>query len=178
MKKATKSAAKLMVLDNDDVISAETQEIQDRIRERAYELSLRRGHSGRAVDDWLTAESEIISVPPAELIEKDGTFHVRLAIVGIDLENVRVMTTSDQMLVRGDYRRARETDEETVHLCDFKSATLFRTVRFPQPIDVNSLVVEFGDGVLRVTAKKAGAAQQARPKRAAARKTPSKRRAS
>jgi len=177
MKKATKSAAKLMVLDNDDVISAETQQIQDRIRERAYELSLRRGHSGRDVDDWLTAESEIISVPPAELIEKDETFHVRLAIVGIDLENVRVMTTSDQMLVRGDYHRPRETDEATVHLCDFKSAALFRTVRFPQPIDVNSLIVEFGDGILRVTAKKTGA-QQARPKRAAARKTPSKRRAS
>ncbi len=177
MKRATKSAAKLVVFENDEAIAADTHEIQDRIRERAYQLSQERGHSGRDVEDWLTAESEIISVPPAELIEKDGTFQVRLAVVGIDLENVRVMTSPDQILVRGDYRRVRETEEGTVHLCDFKSATLFRSVRFPQPIDLNTVDVEFKDGILRVTARKASV-QQARPKRVAARKAPAKRRAS
>src|SRR5262249_41133501 len=85
--KKRKAAAKLIVLDNDDPISAHTQEIHDRIRERAYQLSQQRGHSGRDVDDWLSAESEIISVPPAELIEKADTFQVRMAIVGIDLED-------------------------------------------------------------------------------------------
>jgi HSP20 family molecular chaperone IbpA len=177
MKQATKSAAKLMVFDNDDAISIHTQEIEDRIRERAYQLSQQRGHAGRDVDDWLTAESEIISVPPTELIEKDNTFQVRMAVVGIDLEDIRVMTSSDQMLVRGDYRHVHESDEGIVHLSDFKSATLFRSVRFPEPIDVNTVAVDFQNGILRVIARKAGA-QQARPKRAAARKAPAKRRAS
>ena len=67
MKRETKFPARLVVLNSDDPISAETEEIQSRIRERAYELSKERGHAGREVDDWLTAESEIISVPPVEL---------------------------------------------------------------------------------------------------------------
>ena len=78
MKRATKSATKLVVLDNNDPISKETEQLQSRIRDRAYQLSQERGHAGREVDDWLTAESEIIAVPPAELIEKDGTFEVKL----------------------------------------------------------------------------------------------------
>src|SRR5689334_22996009 len=68
MKRATKSAAKLVVVKNNDPISEETEQLQGRIRDRAYQLSRERGHAGREVDDWLTAESEIVSVPPAELI--------------------------------------------------------------------------------------------------------------
>ena len=68
MKRATKSAVKLVVLENDDRISAETEEIQNRIRERAFQLSQEREHAGREMDDWLTAESEIISVAQPLLI--------------------------------------------------------------------------------------------------------------
>jgi HSP20 family molecular chaperone IbpA len=158
MKRATKSGAKLVVLDNNDPISAETEEIQNRIRERAYELSRERGHAGREVDDWLTAESEIITVPPADLVEKDGAFQVRFAIPAIDLKDVRVMTSPDQLLVQAEYDHFHESDEGTVHLRDFKAGTVFRSLRFPEPIDVDSIDVEFRDGILRVLAAKAGAA--------------------
>src|SRR6516165_4379997 len=155
MKRATKSAAKLVVLENNDPISVETEEIQSRIRERAYELSKERGHAGREMDDWLTAESEIISVPQADLIERDGMFQVRFAIPAVDLHDVQVMTSSDQILVKADYQHEAESDEGTVHLRDFRSGTVFRSLRFPQPTDVNSVDVEYQDGVLRMTATKA-----------------------
>ena len=177
MKRETKFPARLVVLESNDPISVETEEIQSRIRERAYELSKERGHAGREVDDWLTAESEIVSVPPVELIEKNGMFEVRLGIVGLNLQNMRVMTSADRLLVRGQYHHEHGVDAGTVHLRDFKSTAVFRSVQFPQPIDVNSVVVEFQDGVLRVTAAKARARiEQARPKRAgsSARKAPAK----
>ena len=156
MKRETKFPAKLVVLDSNDPISVETEEIQSRIRERAYELSKERGHAGREVDDWLTAESEIISVPPVELIEKNGMFQVRLGIVGLNLQDVRVLTSADRLLVRGEYHHENEVDAGKIHVRDFKSAAVFRSVQFPQPIDVNRVEVEFHDGVLRVTAAKAG----------------------
>ena len=174
MKKATKSAAKLVVLENNDPISAENEEIQNRIRERAYELCQQRGHTGREMDDWLKAESEIISVPPADLIEKDGTFQVRFAIVGIDLQDMRIMTSPDQMLVRADYRYEPDPNG-TIHLSDFKSATAFRSVQFPQRIDVNRVDIEYQDGILRMTAAKAGVARMA-AKRTVQRKSPAKKR--
>jgi HSP20 family molecular chaperone IbpA len=158
MKRATKSAPKLVVLENADLISTETEQLQERIRSRAFELSQERGHAGRDIDDWLTAESEIISVPPAELIEKNGTFQVTFGILGINLQDVRVLASTDQILVRGDYRHHREAEDGIVHLCDFKSATLFRSVRFPEPIDVKSVDVQLQDGVLKITATKLSAA--------------------
>lgn len=175
MKRETKFPAKLVVLESNDPISAETEEIQSRIRERAYELSKERGRAGRDVDDWLTAESQIVSVPPVELIEKDGMFQVRLGIVGLNLQDVRVLTSADRLLVRGEYHHENEMDAATIHLRDFKSAAVFRSVQFPQPIDVNSVEVEFHDGVLQITAAKAGAeVEQAQSKRAVARKAPAK----
>jgi HSP20 family molecular chaperone IbpA len=177
MKRATRSAAKLVVLDNNDPISEETAQLQRRIRDRAYQLSKERGHAGREVDDWLTAESEIIAVPPAELIERDGIFEVKFAIGGIDPQDVRVMTSADRVLVRCEARHECESETGTVHLCDFKSLTVFRSVPFPERIDVNSVDLEFEDGVLRITATKEGADQaaaQAQPRRAVARRTPAK----
>jgi HSP20 family molecular chaperone IbpA len=178
MKRATKSAPKLVVLENDDLISTETERLQERIRSRAFELSQERGHSGRDIDDWLTAESEIISVPPAELIEKDGAFQITFGILGVNLQDMRVLASSDRILVRGDYRHHREAEDGIVHLCDFKSATLFRSVRFPEPIDVNSVDVELQDGILKITATKLSAAGvrqgAAGAKRTTARKAPAK----
>ena len=90
------------------------------------------------------------------------------------LEEMSVMASPQQMLVRGDYRHEDDQDDGTVHLCDFKPATVFRSIRFPQPIDVNSVDVAYQDGILRIMAAKEGAGQ-ARPKRTIARRAPAKR---
>jgi HSP20 family molecular chaperone IbpA len=177
MKRATKSAAKLVVLHNNDPISEETEELQSRIRDRAYQLSQERGHAGREVDDWLTAESEIISVPPAELIERDGMFEMKFAVGGLDAQDVRVLTSPDRVLVRCEARHECESQSGTVHLCDFKSLTVFRSVPFPERIDVNRVDLAFEDGVLRITAAKQSADQseaQAEPRRTAARRAPAR----
>lgn len=174
MKRQMKSVGKLVVLENGDPISAATEEIQNRIRERAYEISQMRGHAGREMDDWLSAESDVIATPPMDLVEKDGTFQVRIAAPGIDPAEVNVMATPEQMLVKCELRHSHSDDSAILHLCDFKSATLFRSFRFPQAIDVQSLKIEFEDGMLRITASKEGPAKAGRPvsrKRTPARKT-------
>lgn len=152
MKRQPKSAGKLVVLDSNDRISAETEEIQGRIRQRAYEISQMRGHSGREMEDWLSAESEIISVPPAELREKGKKFEVQLAVAGINPNDLEVMAAPDQILVKCDFHHDHETYDGTIHLCDFKSATLFRAIAFPEPIDVKSIRIQLEDGLLLITA--------------------------
>src|SRR5205809_5734244 len=134
--KRAKSPAKLIVLDNSDPISAETEAIWSRIRQRAFELSLSRPHNARELYDWIAAESEIISVPRAELIEKNGTFEVGFAVAGLSPDDVNVMVTADQILLKSEYRHEHSAGEGTVHLCDFKSTTVFRSINLPQPIDV------------------------------------------
>ena len=177
MKRAPKSAAKLLVLGNSDPISAEIEAIQGRIRQRAFELSQTRPQDAHELYDWIAAESEIISVPQTEVVEKEGMFEVSFAIPAIDAEDLNVMATSDQIAVKGESSHDHALDLGTVHLCDFRSATVFRSINLPSPIDTTSIKVNFEDGMLRVTAAKQGEKQPApRAKRAggAARSGPPK----
>src|SRR5262245_61757516 len=138
MKRAPKSAAKLVVLENSDPISAEIEAIQSRIRQRAFEISQARPIDAHAMYDWIAAESEIISVPPLELTEKEGVFELKFAVAGVNPDDVNVMVTPKQILLRAEYSHHHDSDSGTVHLCDFKSATVFRSVNLPQPIDLDS----------------------------------------
>jgi len=171
MKRALKSSARLVVLENGDPICAETEAIQSRIRQRAFEISQTRPIDAQSLYDWMTAESEVISVPPIELLEKDGRFEVKFAVAGVNPDDMNVMVTPNQILLKSDYSHQHDTETGTVHLCDFKSATVFRSVNLPQPVDVNSVRVNFRDGILLISALKQSA-EQTRPKRA--RKTSAK----
>jgi HSP20 family molecular chaperone IbpA len=159
--------AKLVVLESDDPISAEVEAIQSRVRLRAFERSLIRPH--HELDDWLTAESEIISVPATELIEKDGIFEVKFAVAGVHPDDLNLMLTPRQILLKSDFRHEHTAAVGKVHLCDFKSATIFRSVVLPEPIDVKTAKADFVDGMIRITARKKAAEPTgaARAKRAA-----------
>lgn len=177
MKKNAKSVAKIVVLDNSDPISAEVEVVQSLIRRRAFELSqLNRDHS-REFHDWIAAESEIISVPPVEVVEKDGMIEAKFAVVGVNPADVNVMAASDQILLKSNYSHEHGSGEGTVHLCDFKSTTVFRTVSLPKPIDVKSIKVSVEHGLLYVTAAKEAApvpVETAVPRRPAVRKAAAK----
>jgi HSP20 family protein len=162
------------VFDNDDPITAETEAIRDRIRQRALELSHNRPHNAHELYDWIAAEAEVVSVPPVELIERNGTFEMRFAIAGVNPNDVNVMITPNRIVLKSQFRHEHGADAGTVHMCDFKSTTVFRPVNLPQTIDIKSVRVEFEDGIVHVIAAKEGAAA-ARPKRpAAARKAPAR----
>jgi HSP20 family molecular chaperone IbpA len=174
MKRQRKQTGSVVLLENNDAIAAQTEEIQNRIRARAYELSQMRGHPAREMDDWLSAESDVISVPPMHIVEKDGQFQVQIAVPGIDPTDVQIMATADQMLVKC-VRKHSHDDTGILHLCDFKSATVFRSFQLPQPIDLGSLQIDLADGMLRITAAREGQGEGQRPasrKRSTPRKAP------
>jgi HSP20 family molecular chaperone IbpA len=171
MKRAPKSAAKVVILENSAPISAETEAIQSRIRQRAFELSQTRPRDANEIYDWIVAESEIISVPPTEVIEKDATVEVKFAVAGVTAGDVHVMVTPDQILLKSEYSHEHDANTGTVHVCDFKSTTVFRSVSLPRAIEVDSVKVAYANGMIQLSAAKQGVEQ---PKRPAGRKAASK----
>ena len=167
-------AVKVVVREDPSDITAEHERVQARIRQRAYEISVSRGHVGREVDDWLSAESEIISVPPVELAEKNGSFVVRVPLAGIGPEDIEVVTTPEQVLIKGRSPQP-ETEPAVIHLREFNAAPVFRCLRFPETVDTKSLKVKSENGLLTINAPKATSATNAseqttsRPKRTPAR---------
>jgi HSP20 family protein len=165
-------AVRLIVREDSELIIAEKEEIQERIRQRAYEISVIRGHAGREMEDWLVAESEIISVPPVELAEQENAYLVRAALPGIDPEDIEVVTTPEQVLIKGAARQ--ESEPAVVHIREFNAAPVFRCLRFPDAVNPKSLKVKSENGLLTIMAPKASAASNgseaaptSRPKRSA-----------
>lgn len=169
MKRATKSA-RFTVLDNPDPIVAETEAIQGRIRQRAFELSQTRPQDAYELYDWKAAEAEVVSVPPVELVERDGLFDLTFAVAGVNPNDVNVMITADQIVLKSQSTHRHDSASGKVHFCDFKSATVFRSVNLPQPIDVKTVKVDFEGGIVHITAAKEATAGpvEPRPKRTAA----------
>ena len=170
MKTVSKSAVKVAIFENSDPISAETETIQARISRRAHEISKHRPHDAHQRYDWNRAESEIISIPPAELIEREGKFELKFALAGIDPGDVTLMLTANQVVLKAESAHQHESDLGSVHFCDFRSATVFRSIPLPHSIDVKSVKVSFSGGILLLSAAKAGAERPALKRAASMRK--------
>jgi hypothetical protein len=104
----------------------EVENVYDDITKKAYEKFLSRGGTGALdIDDWLEAEREILMKPEARLIEKRGHFIVRLHLPNVNPANVRILATRDDLVVQTSGR--------------YVGARIFKTVHFPEPIDLRRL---------------------------------------
>ena len=122
----------------------EVENVYDDITRKAYEKFLSRGRTGMLdIDDWLEAEREILMKPEARLIEKRGHFIVRLHLPKIDPSNVRILATRDDLVVQTSGRYA--------------GARIFKTVHFPEPIDLRRVRSSWMGEKLVVLALKADA---------------------
>src|ERR1041385_1031434 len=110
MKNSPKAAIKLSIVENNESASTETAAIQARIQQRAFEISQTRPPNAHEIYDWMMAESEVISLPPAELIEKDGKFELRFALAGVNADDVTVMVAPNQILLKSQYSHEHASD--------------------------------------------------------------------
>lgn len=131
----------------------ELQEIEDRIMRRAYDIFRRNGSEpGKDLDNWLTAEGELVWKPAIELKEKDNQFEVQVAVAGIDPKDITVEVTSEDLLVKGTTKTEKKEDKGKVHTTEFQTGSLFRSIHFPKKVDENKVKAEMKNGLLIVTA--------------------------
>src|SRR5579884_1926704 len=97
MSKRQQGNGNIVLCDDEQPIVSEMDDVQAKIRQRAFEISLNRNHAGREINDWLAAEAEVIVSPPAELAQKGDEFIVRMAASGIDANGLTIMETRNQL---------------------------------------------------------------------------------
>ena len=131
------------------------RDIENRIRQRAYEIFSGHGLFGKDLDNWLLAENELTFRPAMELSEKDNEFKLKIAVPGVDPKAIVVKAS------------VREEDEEKkgdVYTSEFKSGDLFRAIHLPKRIDPNKVKAEVKNGILNLTAPVAEEAQSRKVK--------------
>jgi HSP20 family protein len=134
----------------------ELTKLFDRVRTRAFDLFEKRGCAlGCELDDWLEAEREMVWSPPAELIENNKEFQIRIAAPGFEAKDLRVSALPDAIIVQAEARKEEEKKEENVRMSEFRERKLFRRVELPSLIDVEKVTATLDKGMLDLVAAKA-----------------------
>ena len=142
-----------------DSVAGQIEAIHARIAGRAHEIWATRGASlGSALEDWLRAEKETVWRPAVEVRREDGAFLVEVALAGVEPGQLDVQASSDELLLEAPLHHRHQTPGCEVLTCEFANGPLFRTVRFPEPVDPKRVKAELRNGLLRVTAPLAGRA--------------------
>jgi HSP20 family protein len=133
-----------------ETIFDEIDQLQKAIRQRAYDL-FRNGPQSDALDNWLKAENELITRPPLSLTQNDGKFEVLAAVPGVDMKDLVVEITPEDLLIKGQTSHETTADKSRVHMSEIRTGQLFRALHFPEAIDTSTAKAEYKDGMLRLT---------------------------
>jgi len=147
----------------------EMTEMQDRIMRRAYDIFERNGRLlGRDLDHWLQAERELLWKPAVELREADGEYVLEAAVSGVNPEGIEIEVTPDDIVLKADTHHEHEEKKGTVHICEFASGKMYRSIHLPKKINPDKVKAEFKNGLLRLTAEVAAEARDKKIKTEAA----------
>jgi HSP20 family protein len=70
----------------------------------------------------------------------------------LEAKDLQVEVTPEELLVKGETRHEHKEEKGTVHTCELETGSLFRSVRFPKPIDPEKVKAEFKNGLLTLKA--------------------------
>lgn len=142
----------------------EGKHLAQRVRERAFEIFENRGsgqnrnsgqNRGSELDDWLQAEHELTWAPESNLVDREGSFEIQVAVPGFNAKDVTVTAVPDAIVVRAKCTRNHNRQEREVCLCEFGERSLFRRFDLSHPIDTGQVTATLDEGVLKVSAAKA-----------------------
>jgi HSP20 family protein len=134
-----------------DSVLNEIEAMQRRIAERAQKIFSERGSAvGHAFEDWLKAERETIWRPALDVRRTNDAYVVEMAAAGVDPKAFDVRVTPAELLLAAEVHRPEEEGQVVLH--EFANGPLFRSYRFPEPIDPSRVLAEYRNGLLRITA--------------------------
>ncbi len=144
------------------------ENLYEQIRNRALALFHERGSTpGRELDDWIRAERELLCVPQSELVEHETEYSMAVSVPGLEASQIEVSASPDRVVVKADSAQKREHRGGRVHFSELAGRQLYRSIRFPEPIDVDKISANLKNGILTIKASKQQASAEAPPKKAA-----------
>jgi HSP20 family molecular chaperone IbpA len=95
----------------------------------------------RDLADWMTTNHDEVWRPDIELTREENEFAARMLVPGIDSKHLEVMIAPDVLLIKGEMNGRRK---------------VFRSIKFPRPVNPDKVQAELKDGMLCVRSEIAG----------------------
>ena len=148
---ATRKTPRLTREQSAEALRSEAEAIQERVRDRAYELSQTLGSTGNDFHDWLRAEAETIVRPTFELIETKDGWKAEFAVPGLEAGDLEVKIGGGSLCLAGVRRAERKKKDERVVVSEYRATNLFREVSIPLEVDPEKVKATLEGGVLCVS---------------------------
>lgn len=88
--------------------------------------------------------------PPVEVRERNGNLEVIAELPGLNKEDVKVEYTEGSIVIQGEKRREKETDEGGFHRSERSYGRFYRQIPLPEGAEADKAKAEFKNGVLQV----------------------------
>ena len=129
------------------------KEIFTHIEARAHELSKAQGHPpGRELEFWTQAEKETVGHTRAVLYEDEAGYEVLFQLPGFEPNEVEIGITPLELGLHALTRR--RMSERPAVWREFSEHEAYRQVRFPSPVDNETVETSLDHGILRVRVNK------------------------
>jgi HSP20 family protein len=90
--------------------------------------------------------------PAMESYSRDGEFHVRLALPGVDPKDVEVSVTDSYLTIRGSRKsQVEEGGDGHYFVREFAHGAFERTIALPEGVDPGKVQAKWTNGMLEVT---------------------------
>jgi HSP20 family protein len=138
------------------LLTQQVDALYEEICRRAFrQFESRGGVHGHDKEDWIEAERSLIFAPPAELVEEEDQFSIRMSVPGFEAGQIRVSVLPRAIIVDGEAAKALEETDHKVWFSEFNDRRLLRRVELPQEVRGYTAKATLKDGVLRITVRKA-----------------------
>lgn len=125
-------------------------ELQNRIAQRAYQIFENRGKAhGHDVEDWLSAEREILHSLPVHIKDAEHLYTVTANVSGFVANELEVRAEPFLILIIG---RKKESAGEYLAT---KAGEICRPVDLADEIETNTVIAELSNGELTISMRKA-----------------------
>jgi HSP20 family protein len=88
--------------------------------------------------------------PPIEVRERNNNLEIVAELPGLTKDDVKVEFTDEGLVIEGEKRRERETEEGGYHRSELSFGRFYRMVPLPESADPDKAKAEFKNGVLTV----------------------------
>jgi HSP20 family protein len=140
-----------------------TQDVYNLIARRAFEIFESRGHMhGNDREDWLLAESELLTPVKFHLSVSGDQLTARAEVPGFSREEIKVSVEPRRLSISGK-TEPHENHQPGKHAHSVKHPQLmFRVIDLPAEVDLSKARATFSDGTLEVVMPKAAPAKSVR----------------
>lgn len=147
----------------------ELEQAKAAITERAYWLSTQKPGGGSDFENWIEAERQLFQVPSCEVIRANGHIHVRAAVPGLEVKDLRLTALPEAIVIASVEADREEASGAEVIFSELNRNPILRRIPLPERIALSSVRAKLERGILEVAAaREAAEAVKPSPRRAAA----------